>query len=45
MQISLYVLVDTDGRICYSGSYDDCYEANKRVLSNDCKIIELKGEY
>ena len=45
MQISLYVLVDSDGRICYSGSHNDCYCHLNNGLFKDCKIVELKGEY
>jgi hypothetical protein len=37
--ISLYVLVDNDGRISYTGSYEDC----KKQLTNDYKLIKLEG--
>jgi hypothetical protein len=45
MIISLYVLVDKDGRVCYSGSYEDCYKYNFNGMIPDLKIVELKGEY
>lgn len=45
MIISLYVLIDKDGRVIYSGSYDDCYKINFNGMIKDLKIIQLKGEY
>lgn len=37
--IELYVLVDNDTRITYTGTYKDC----KRKLSKDVKLIKLEG--
>lgn len=45
MTISLYVLIDNENRICYSGSHDDCCQHINNGLFKDCKIVELKGEY
>lgn len=39
MKIELYVLVDNEGRILYTGSYKDC-EYN---LNTHLKIIKLEG--
>lgn len=44
--VSLYVLVDEDLRIMYSGSYNDVESYHKTFYDNDknLKVIELKGE-
>ena len=40
--ITLYVLVDKDDRIVYSGDYRDCNNANNN-LDNEFKLIKLEG--
>lgn len=37
--ISLYVLVDKDGRISYTGTYEDC----KTQLNRELKLLKLEG--
>jgi hypothetical protein len=37
--ISLYVLVDNNNRICYTGSYQDC----KNQLTTELRLIKLEG--
>jgi len=38
-KIELYILVDSDSRICYTGSYSDC----KNQLTKELKLIKLEG--
>lgn len=37
--ISLYILVDNDHRIIYTGSKEDC----QKQLTKDLKLIKLEG--
>ncbi len=43
MTISLFVLVDKDNRILYSGSNSDCYQHMINGLYKDCTIVLLQG--
>lgn len=49
MEISLYALVDNDGRIIYTSSHKidvDNKKLHMKNLYNDkTEIVELKGEY
>lgn len=47
MKISLWILIDIGGRILYTSKYEtDCANyASIHNLTNNSKVIELKGEY
>jgi hypothetical protein len=46
-KISLWIIVDNEGRIIYTSSNkEDCIKMNNTdIIKKDCKVIELKGEY
>lgn len=48
MKVSLWVLVDTGGRIIYTGNQEDIRLMKihyDKISVNDYKSVELKGEY
>lgn len=53
MTISLYIVVDNQGRICYTGNdkewcldyIDNNSEPKNRFGHTNLQVVELKGEY